>query len=63
MGWGGRGPAKHARLAFGFSFLFFFQQAAGKRGQEDTTAKSASEAEGDGKWRYSFALFPWTGAQ
>lgn len=29
VGWGGRGSAKHARLAFSFSF---FQQAAGKRG-------------------------------
>lgn len=60
MGWGGRGSAKRARLAFSFSF---FQQAASKRGREDTATKSASETEGDGKLRYSFSLFPWAGAQ
>lgn len=58
MGWGGRGSAKHARLAFSF-----FQQAAGKRGQEDTATKSALETEGDGKLRYSFPPFPWAEAQ
>lgn len=33
------GLAEHARLALLFHF---FQQAAGKRGREDTAAKSAS---------------------
>ena len=42
VGWGGRGPAKRARLAASF---YFFQQAAGKRGQEDTACCKVSPGE------------------
>lgn len=60
VGWRGRGSAKHTRLAFSFSF---FQQAAGKRGREDTATKLASEREGGGELRYCFPLFLWAEAQ
>lgn len=42
MGWRGRGPAKRARLAASF---YFFQQAASKRGQEDTACGKVSLGE------------------